>query len=51
MSFDSLYECRIPWHAIERVMFLPEPPPAPNAHEPVEDDDESAGPPFLRLVT
>jgi hypothetical protein len=52
MSFDALYECRIPWRAIERVMFLPAAaPPAKEEPDDVPDDGKSDDAPFLRLVT
>jgi hypothetical protein len=49
LSFDTLYNCRLPWSAFRRVVFDPHPPEppapeAPDAGEPV------AAAPFLRLI-
>lgn len=46
LSFDSIYDCRFPWNAIQRVFFTPAPV------EDIEGDDEEEPPtPHLRLVT
>lgn len=42
LSFDQLYRCRFPWTAVQRVIFTPFPPSAP---------EEDAPGPGLRLVT
>lgn len=43
LSFDALYDCRFPWHAIKQVIFFPVLPEAP--------EDEPKKGPVLRLVT
>jgi hypothetical protein len=50
LSFDTLYTCRLPWHAIRRIVFDPLAPeaPKPKVEAPAE---KPAGAPFLRLVT
>lgn len=48
LSFDALYDCKIPWTAIHQVVFFPA------IHEPNDEDvaDPSTTPrPALRLVT
>lgn len=49
LSFDTLYRCRFPWVAIQRVLFDPLPPAPPQPEAP-EDDEVPAGRPTLRLV-
>jgi hypothetical protein len=47
LSFDGLYECVIPWSAVEQVVLFPiiEDPDSQN-----EEDSSDTGPPHLRLV-
>ena len=52
LSFDTLYRCKLPWGAIQRVVFdplAPEPPEEEEEQAPPESDKPAA--PFLRLVT
>ncbi len=44
LSFDVLYRCRLPWHAIRRVVFTPLRPEPPEAAPKTPDG------PHLRLV-
>jgi transcriptional regulator with XRE-family HTH domain len=50
LSFDALYECRFPWRAIHKVIFLPMPPEAPVEEEPEVEPPAPKGRPHLRLV-
>lgn len=45
LSFDTLYDCSLPWASIQRVIFNPLPPP-----ERKEPAPKKTGAPFLRLV-
>ena len=47
LSFDALYDCRFPWHAIKQVVFFPVAPDPPEEEEQGEEDET----PVLRLVT
>lgn len=49
LSFDALYDCSFPWHAISQVAFFPmaeEPSDSPD-----EEQDDATSRPTLRLVT
>ena len=51
LSFDALYDCRIPWSAFKQVIFFPLPP---DPELPATGEDEAPpapGVPHLRLVT
>lgn len=50
LSFDRLYRCLIPWHAIGKVIFTPLPVDPPEAVEEEPEDDAGPGRPHLRLV-
>ena len=47
LGFDALYECRIPWEAIQRIMFFPATWESPEEEAPPPEPKKA---PFLRLV-
>ncbi len=49
LSFDTLYRCRFPWHAVQQVIFRPLAPEAPEP-EPEVEEEPVKGAPFLRVV-
>ena len=51
LSFDALYDCRLPWSAFKQVIFFPLPPDPEPPATAEEAPAPAPGVPHLRLVT